>query len=148
MRLARASLGLLLCSLAGGETAAVELSHRMQQALGGPEKIAGIRDFEERVKAATWDRTGKPAGDVRKRVRWVTPGYLRLDQAGPYDTYSLFFDGTSGWGILPDGRQTDLEGGELKFARKRADRYRSRSGYVAAGSRDLRISVRPGSSGP
>lgn len=118
MRLARASTGLLLCSLAAGEPAAVELFHRMQHALGDPEKIAGIWDFEERLKAATWDRAGKPAGEVRKRVRWVKPGYLRLDQAGPYDTYSLFFDGTSGWESLPDGRQTDLEGGELNFARK------------------------------
>src|SRR2546430_9904152 len=41
---------------------------------------------------------------------------LRLDQVGPGDTYVLFFDGTSGWEILPDKTVADLTGGELQFA--------------------------------
>lgn len=43
--------------------------------------------------------------------------YLRLDQVGPGDTYVLYFDGTSGWEILPDKTVANLAGGELKFTR-------------------------------
>src|SRR5262249_41093023 len=41
----------------------------------------------------------------------------RLDQLGhDNNTYSLYFDGTSGWEILPDKRVLKLVGDELKFA--------------------------------
>jgi hypothetical protein len=53
---------------------------------------------------------------VRKRVRWIRPNYLRIDQSGPSDTYILFFDGTAGWEIMPDKAVRDLAGGELIFA--------------------------------
>lgn len=36
---------------------------------------------------------------------------------GPGDTYVLYFDGTSGWEVLPGKHLTDLMGGELNFAR-------------------------------
>ncbi len=88
----------------------------MQTALGGAEKIASVRDFEERVRADAWYGDGRPLGKVRKRTRWIRPNYLRLDQVGPGDTYVLYFDGTSGWEILPDKTAANLEGGELKFA--------------------------------
>jgi len=90
----------------------------MQYALGGADKIASIQDFEEIVKANTWNRTGQAIGEVRKRVRWIKPNHLRLDQVGPGDTYALYFNGTSGWEILPNGRLADLTGGELDFAKK------------------------------
>ncbi|OLB25280.1 MAG: hypothetical protein DMG41_10170 [Acidobacteria bacterium] len=94
----------------------LQLFHKMQTALGGEEKMASIRDFEECVRAETWDNEGKAHGIVRKRVRLIRPNYLRLDQVGPGDTYVLFFDGTSGWEILPDKTVADLTGGELQFA--------------------------------
>jgi hypothetical protein len=90
----------------------------MQAALGGADKIANVRDFEQAVKARTWNRDGQPNGEVRKRVRWIRPNHLRLDQVGPGDTYALYFDGTSGWEILPNGHLADLSGGELEFATK------------------------------
>jgi hypothetical protein len=91
----------------------------MQEALGGAERIAAIHDFEQRVRADTWDGNGRPLGEVLKRTRWVRPNYLRADQVGPGSTYVLFFDGTSGWEILPGTeRVTELSGGELKFAQK------------------------------
>jgi hypothetical protein len=89
----------------------------MQRALGGPEKISSIRDYEQTVRADAWDYSGNPMGAVHKRVRFVRPTYLRIDQAGQRDTYVLYFDGTSGWEILPDGTVADLIGGELTFAR-------------------------------
>lgn len=102
----------------------------MQTALGGAEKIAAIRDYEETVRAETWNSGGVRIGEVRKRTRWMrNPNLLRLDQIGPGDTYVLYFDGTSGtgWEILPDlkspdafkttGKAIELAGGELRFAK-------------------------------
>ena len=94
------------------------LLRKMQQALGGAVKIADIRDFEQLARAQTWDRKGNPHGEVRKRTRWIKPNLLRLDQVGPGDTYALYFDGISGWEILPGKRLTDLAGGELEFAQR------------------------------
>jgi hypothetical protein len=106
-----------------------QLLRKMQAALGGAEKIAAIRDYEEIVQAKTWNPDGSPLGEVRKRTRWLrSPNAVRLDQIGPRDTYVLFYDGSSGsgWEILPDmtnpdplkttGKAIALEGGELKFA--------------------------------
>ncbi len=111
-----AVLSFLLCSSAFGQNTGLELLHRMQHALGGAAKLASIHDFDQSVTANTWDRNGTPRGQVRKRVRWIKPNYLRLDQVGPYDTYVLYFDGTSGWEVLPNGHLADLTGGEKDFA--------------------------------
>ncbi|HZI56188.1 MAG TPA: hypothetical protein VFF39_05410 [Verrucomicrobiae bacterium] len=108
----------------------LQLLHKMQTALGGVEKIAAIRDYEEMVLARTWNGNGTFTAEVRKRTRWMrSPNLLRLDQIGPRNTYILYFDGNSGsgWEILPDlngpdplkttGKSIDLAGGELKFAK-------------------------------
>ena len=62
----------------------------MQTALGGKEKLAAIQDFEECVRAETWDDSGNSHGVVYKRTRWRKPAVLRLDQIGVGDTYVLF----------------------------------------------------------
>lgn len=88
--------------------------HRMQAALGGAEKIAAVRDFEETQSAESFDARGNSIGDVRKRTRWISPSYVRIDQTGPGSTYVLYFDGKSGWEILPgSNKAVELEGGEL-----------------------------------
>jgi len=107
----------LTCAAAFGQDGPA-LLHKMQQALGGADKIDDIRDFEQLVRAETWDRKGSPIGQVRKRTRWIKPNHLRLDQVGPGDTYALYFDGVSGWEILPGKHLADLAGGELEFARR------------------------------
>jgi hypothetical protein len=73
-----------------------------QDALGGADKIAAMHDLDWTVKAGTFDHEGKPIGQVTKRTHWIRPDYLRLDQVGPGDTYVRYFDGRSGWEILPD----------------------------------------------
>jgi hypothetical protein len=108
---------LISCSPAMSQDA-LHLLHKMQRALGGADKIAGIEDFEQNVRADIWDSNGSLHGGVRKRTRWIRPSILRLDQVGPGDTYVLYFNGQSGWEILPDQTVADLEGGELKFAEK------------------------------
>lgn len=96
---------------------AMQLFHKMQTALGGGERIAAIQDFEQCVRADTWDNNGKRHGQVYKRTRWIRPNVLRLDQVGPGDTYVLYFSGVSGWEILPDKGFAELAGDELAFAR-------------------------------
>jgi hypothetical protein len=94
----------------------VALFHKMQRALGGEDKIAAVHDFEEQIHGNMFDAKGKPLGEADKRIRWIRPNYLRLDQIGPFNTYALYFDGTSGWEILPDKSFKPLVGSELKFA--------------------------------
>jgi hypothetical protein len=112
-------LSLFFCP-SGFSQDGLQLFHRMQKALGGTKKIAAIRDFEQTVRAEAWNgNTGRPLGEVRKRTRWVRPSYLRADQVGPGSTHVLYFDGTSGWEILPGTQKvTDLAGRELQFAQK------------------------------
>lgn len=112
-----AVLALIPCPPAAAQDA-LQLLHKMQQALGGGDKIAGIQDFEQSVRAETWDNDGNLHGIVRKRTRWVRPDILRLDQVGPDDTYVLYLNGKAGWEILQDQSVADLAGGELKFAQK------------------------------
>jgi hypothetical protein len=111
------ALAVLLCSSLHAQNG-IELLHRMQQALGGADKIASVRDLDELVRAQTWHEDGSARGDVHKRTRWISPTYLRLDQVGEdSNTYVLYFDGSSGWEIVPDkSGVVKLEGGELKFA--------------------------------
>ena len=111
-------IGLVLFScLSAFPQDAIALFHKMQTALGGADKIASIQDFEEIVRADAGHADGRPMGVVRKRVRFIRPNYLRVDQVGREDTYVLYFDGSSGWEILPDGRVAGLVGEELKFAK-------------------------------
>jgi hypothetical protein len=112
-------IGLLSVALCASVSAqdGLQLFHEMQKALGGADHIAALRDFEERVHAQTWNNKGKLNAEEQKRTRWIRPNYLRLDQVGhDNNTYVLYFDGTSGWEILPDKRVLDLVGDELKFA--------------------------------
>src|SRR5262249_12627020 len=61
-----------------------QLFHKMQAALGGADKIAAIRDFEQLVRADAIDgNTGLSLGAVRKRTRWIRPNLVRVDQIGP-----------------------------------------------------------------
>lgn len=110
----------LLILVSGASASAqdgLQLFHQMQKALGGAARIAALRDFEQQVHAQTWNNKGKLNAEEHKRTRWIRPNYLRLDQLGhDNNTYVLFFDGTSGWEILPDKKVLDLVGDELKFA--------------------------------
>jgi hypothetical protein len=120
------SIWLAVTDPSWGQDVGKDLFHKMQRALGGEERIAAIRDFEEIVNAETFAPAGQSLGFVQKRTRWIAPNHLRIDQIGPGDTYVLYFDGTSGWEILPDrtsqgktaGGEIELVGDELKFARQ------------------------------
>jgi hypothetical protein len=114
-----------LCSSAFSQDG-LSLFRKMQDALGGADRIAAIRDFEQDVRAESLNgNTGQSIGEVRKRTRWIRPNYLRIDQVGPGSTYVLYCDGTTGWEILPGTRQVvELTGGELEFARRFVESFR------------------------
>jgi hypothetical protein len=125
------SLPILLCALVGSsalaqQDAGISLFHKMQNALGGADKIAAIRDFEQVVTAESWNgNTGQSIGEVRKRTRWISPNHVRVDQVGPGSTYVLYCDGTTGWEILPGtDKAVELTGGELEFARRYVESFR------------------------
>jgi len=116
---------LCLSSLAFSQDG-LPLFRKMQDALGGADRIAATRDFEQLVSAESWNgMTGQSIGEVRKRTRWISPNHLRVDQAGPRSTYVLYCDGTAGWEILPGTQQVvALTGGELEFARRMVKGFR------------------------
>jgi len=106
-----------LLSVASTAQDGIYLFRKMQSALGGRDKIASIKDLQECVRAEAWDDEGKSHGEVYKRTRWIRPNVLRLDQVGPGNAYVTYFDGKSGWQILPDKGFLQLAGDELDFAR-------------------------------
>jgi hypothetical protein len=98
---------------------AAQLLQRMQVALGGADRLAAVTDIEQRLTADAWDERGRHLGQIVKRIRWISPGHLRMDQVGPGNTFVLYFDGTDGWEILPGGTAAiPLSGRELRFAQK------------------------------
>ena len=125
------SAALLICGVAAPVVSqdALSLFHNMQHALGGADRLAAIRDFEQDVRAESIDgRTGQSMGEGRKRTRWVAPSYLRVDQVGPESTDVLFSDGNNGWEILPGTQQVvALAGGELEFAKRYVETFRLRT---------------------
>jgi hypothetical protein len=81
------------------------LFRNMQGAMDGADRIAAVRDFEQEVRAESWNgNTDQSIGEVRKRTRWIGPNYLRVDQVGPGSTYVLYRDGTAGWRGTDDRR--------------------------------------------
>jgi hypothetical protein len=107
-------------AITGSSHDGISLFRRMQDALGGADTIAAVRDFEQQVRAESWDgNRGRSLGEVRKRTRWIRPNTLRVDQIGPGSTYVLYFDGAGGWEIMPGSdKAVAISGGELAFARK------------------------------
>jgi hypothetical protein len=56
----------------------------MQDALGGADRLSGITDYEEVIRAEARDSRVGALGEVRKRVRWIRrPQVLRLDLSNP-----------------------------------------------------------------
>jgi hypothetical protein len=111
-----AALTLLLFASPKADQDGLQLFHKMQNALGGAQRIASVRDFEQCVRAQAWDPRGTSRGTVHKRVRFIRPDQLRVDQVGTGATFVLYFDGKTGWEILPDRKMAELAGSELQFA--------------------------------
>jgi hypothetical protein len=68
------------------------LLHKLQDALGGAERIAAVRDFEETIRAQAWDASGASLGEVLKA--YPLDGDAQLTPFGPdratRDVHPLF----------------------------------------------------------
>jgi hypothetical protein len=98
----------------------VQLLRRMQEALGGADKLAAIRDYDWKIVAKIYGPGGQEGGEGVRRIRMVFPNHFRCDQTIPMGEVIWYFDGTKGWEITPDNGYATLAGGELEFVMREA----------------------------
>lgn len=99
---------------------ALQLLRRMQEALGGADKLAAIRDYDWKITAKIYGPGGQYGGEGVRRIRLVLPNHFRCDQTIPMGEVIWYFDGTKGWEITPDNGYATLAGGELEFVMREA----------------------------
>ncbi|HLH40116.1 MAG TPA: pitrilysin family protein [Bryobacteraceae bacterium] len=80
-----------------------ELLQRAQQAMGGADKLAAIRDISEAVEFAM----DASAGGIKMKQhnRYLLPSYFRQDLELPFGKISTYSDGKTGWQMTPQGQQ-------------------------------------------
>jgi len=87
---------------AGDAAKAVQLLARAQQAVGGAEKLAAVKDMLEVAELHVDPAAG---GVVMKRTdRWVAPTDFREDTQLPVGNVSVYADGRTGWMASPQAR--------------------------------------------
>jgi zinc protease len=72
-----------------------ELLQKVQQAVGGADKLAAIKDLT--IKNST--QLDPSAGGIKAEQvnQWLAPNHFRQDAKYPFGTVSVYFDGTAGW---------------------------------------------------
>ncbi|HBY58410.1 MAG TPA: hypothetical protein DEH78_01225 [Solibacterales bacterium] len=88
---------------AGSLAAGRKLLARVQQAVGGAEKILAVNDA-----VSTGDSTinaGAAPMKVGQRLLWVRPSSFRQEQTLPFGKIVVFSDGKTGWLQTPQGNQ-------------------------------------------
>ena len=96
---------------AGDTAKARQLLQRAQQAVGGAEKLATVKDM---LEVADMHVDKSYGGVTMKRTdRWVAPAYFREDTQLPIGTVSIYGDGKAGWMAGPQG-QAPLPPAQLK----------------------------------
>jgi len=79
----------------------VELLKRAQQAMGGTEKIAAIKDGTETAEMAMGPGGSGPK--MKQLNRYILPGQVRQDQEFPGGKLIVYSDGETGWMGTPQG---------------------------------------------
>jgi zinc protease len=82
-------------SLARGK----ELLQRAQQAMGGADKLAAIKDETETAEMSV----GPGAMKVKQLNRYILSGEMRTDQDTPIGKVIVYTDGATGWLVSPQG---------------------------------------------
>ena len=77
------------------------LLRRAQQAMGGADKIAAVKDFTESTEMAMSPAAG--GMKMKQQIRWAAPSSFRQDQVLPFATIVAYSDGKSGWLSMPQG---------------------------------------------
>lgn len=86
---------------AGEAAKAAQLIQRAQEAVGGAEKLAAVKDMVEVAEL----HVDKSAGGatIKRMDRWVAPSYFREDTTLPFGIVSIYGDGKTGWMSSPQG---------------------------------------------
>ncbi len=88
-----------------------QLLARAQQAVGGADKLAAVKDMVEIAEFHVEQSMG--GAQMRRMDRWVAPSYFREDTTLPFGTVSIYGDGKTGWMSSPQGL-APLPPGQLK----------------------------------
>ena len=84
---------------------------RAQQAVGGAEKLAQVKDLYE---TAVFQLNPSAGGMRVEQVnQWISPGHFRQDSTLPIGRISAYSDGQGGWIATPQG-SGPLAGAQLK----------------------------------
>jgi zinc protease len=78
-----------------------QLLHRVQQALGGADKLAAIKDLTRITDVSLQGGAVK----ARQKTLWIAPSFFRQDQEFPFGKIIAYFDGKTGWLSSPQGIQ-------------------------------------------
>ncbi|MDQ2900427.1 MAG: insulinase family protein [Acidobacteriota bacterium] len=78
-----------------------QLLQKVQQAVGGADKLAAVHDFEEKVDFQVDASAG--GMKVNQLIQWVAPSYFRQDSVLPFGKMSAYSDGQTGWIVTPQG---------------------------------------------
>ena len=80
-----------------------KLLERVQQAVGGADKLAAVQDFSQTVD---FTMTAMPEGTKIKQVNlWAAPEHFRQESVLPLGKMSVYSDGKSGWMSTPQGER-------------------------------------------
>jgi predicted Zn-dependent peptidase len=86
---------------AGEPEAGKTILSRAQDAAGGADKLAAVKDF---VQTVTFQLSAAAGGlSVKETDRWIAPSYFRQESAVPSGKISAYFDGKTGWIFTPQG---------------------------------------------
>lgn len=78
-----------------------ELIHRAQNALGGADKLAAVKDVTQTLEMAMDPAAG--GMKLKQRNRYVAPHFFRQEQELPFGKIIAYTDGTTGWLSTPQG---------------------------------------------
>lgn len=104
---------------AKADAASIERGRKLlagaRQALGGTEKLTAVKDYTM-VAEVEFSSSGGGKMKAKQTTRWLTPSHMRQENELPFGKMAMYFDGTIGWLVSPQGSMP-LSGPVLKQAR-------------------------------
>jgi zinc protease len=97
-----------------------KLLAQAQQALGGVEKLAAVKDYTMTAEVE-FSAGGGGKMKAKQITRWLSPSHIRQENELPFGKMAMYFDGTIGWLVSPQGSMP-LGGPILKQAQGQAFR--------------------------
>lgn len=88
-----------------------QLLRRVQQAVGGADKLAAVRDVMQVAEIQV--EQGGGVMKAKQTNKWVAPSHFRQEIDLPFGKISSYSDGNSGWIVTPQGAGP-LPAAELK----------------------------------